>query len=204
MVRPGRAQILQTAKHLFMTHGYRAVSTKSIADELGVSQPAIYHHFRSKEALYIAVLEDELSLLREGLQRAAKFDAPPVERLRIMVEHIVERSEYDLSLMFHDLKFEVSETSRISVAAGFRDALVTPMSEILDSLVHDGAIAPLMERGITQREAAMFILGVIRTMTNDRGHSARPSRSVDVIVETSMRLVLSGLGVPGTSRFAES
>lgn len=204
MARPGRTQILQAAKHLFMTHGYRAVSTKSIADETGVSQPAIYHHFKSKEALYIAVLEDELSLLRDGLQRAAQFDAPPIERLRIMVQHIVERSEYDLSLMFHDLKFEVSESSRLRVAAGFRDALVTPMSEILDSLVHDGTIAPFMERGITQRDAAMFILGVIRTMTNDRGRSAGPSLSVDVIVETSMRLVLSGLGATDQSRCSES
>ena len=57
----GRQRILAVARSLFMTRGYRAVSTREIAEAVGVTQPALYHHFAGKEELYVAVLEEELA-----------------------------------------------------------------------------------------------------------------------------------------------
>src|SRR5690349_3359337 len=43
--------ILQAARQLFMAHGYRAVSTRQVAEAVGLTQPALYHHFATKEEL---------------------------------------------------------------------------------------------------------------------------------------------------------
>ena len=52
-----RERILATAYHLFCRHGIRAVGIDLILAESGVAKMSIYRHFRSKDALVLAVLE---------------------------------------------------------------------------------------------------------------------------------------------------
>lgn len=47
--------ILQTAYDLFSQHGFSGTSIKMIADELDLSTSLIFHHFKSKEALWVEV-----------------------------------------------------------------------------------------------------------------------------------------------------
>lgn len=47
-----RTRILDAAQRLFMAQGYEHTSIQNIVDELGdLSKGAIYHHFKSKEAI---------------------------------------------------------------------------------------------------------------------------------------------------------
>ena len=47
-----RTRVLDAAQRLFMTKGYEHTSIQNIVDELGdLSKGAIYHHFKSKEAI---------------------------------------------------------------------------------------------------------------------------------------------------------
>jgi TetR/AcrR family transcriptional regulator len=52
------ARILTAAGELFGDHGYDAVSMHAIAARAGVSKANIFHHFSSKESLYLAVLRN--------------------------------------------------------------------------------------------------------------------------------------------------
>ena len=52
-----RAWILNAAATAFAINGYDGASIAKIADEAGITKPVIYHHFASKQALYVAVLE---------------------------------------------------------------------------------------------------------------------------------------------------
>lgn len=54
-------KILSAARQLFSTRGYDAVSMNAIAARAGVSKANIFHHFSSKEALYIEVLRGACS-----------------------------------------------------------------------------------------------------------------------------------------------
>ncbi len=62
--RPGRpvnpvsrAKLLNAAKQLFAARGFSAASLSEIAAAAGLRKSSLYHHFATKEALYIAVLE---------------------------------------------------------------------------------------------------------------------------------------------------
>ncbi len=50
------ARILEAAASLFAEHGYDAISMNAIAVRAGVSKANIFHHFSSKESLYLAVV----------------------------------------------------------------------------------------------------------------------------------------------------
>ncbi len=49
--------ILDIAYEAFAEKGYRGTSLGYIADKIGVTRPALYYHFQSKEALFKAVYE---------------------------------------------------------------------------------------------------------------------------------------------------
>ncbi|KQC11829.1 MAG: hypothetical protein APR54_02630 [Candidatus Cloacimonas sp. SDB] len=49
--------ILKTALRLFLQKGFYHVSMNMIAAEIGISKPAIYHHFRNKDAMVEGVLD---------------------------------------------------------------------------------------------------------------------------------------------------
>lgn len=74
-VTPGpsgtRARALGTALALFGRDGYDAVSMRAIAEELGVTKAALYHHFTSKEEIarelvgsYFAAVDDIVAWAR--------------------------------------------------------------------------------------------------------------------------------------------
>lgn len=70
----GIRQILNAALDLFAENGYEGVSVHNIAERAGVSKANVFHHFASKEALYLEVLRT--ASLEWGDDIAAVIDAP--------------------------------------------------------------------------------------------------------------------------------
>ncbi|ALV46514.1 TetR family transcriptional regulator [Arthrobacter alpinus] len=67
--RPGYDQqsVLRIAVDVFNRHGYEATSMGILAENLGISKSAIYHHVPSKEELLRLALEEALGGLEEVL-----------------------------------------------------------------------------------------------------------------------------------------
>lgn len=70
-----REEVLETALTLVSEHGVAGASLRKLAAELGISQPSLYHYFRSKNALVSAVVE----YCAERML-AASLDLPPPKR----------------------------------------------------------------------------------------------------------------------------
>lgn len=67
-----RAMIMETACNLFAQKGFRGTTTRELAAAVGVTEPVLYEHFKTKGDLYSAIIESEarggiavLSELRE-------------------------------------------------------------------------------------------------------------------------------------------
>lgn len=54
---PTKEKILQTALRLFAKRGYDAVSVRDIAGELGITQSALYRHYKSKQDIFDSILQ---------------------------------------------------------------------------------------------------------------------------------------------------
>jgi AcrR family transcriptional regulator len=52
-----RTRILDAAMGVFRQHGFRRSSIEQAAEAAGLTRQALYHHFKSKEALFRAVIE---------------------------------------------------------------------------------------------------------------------------------------------------
>ena len=53
-----RARIQRIALELFTEQGYDKTSLREIAERLGVTKAALYYHFKSKEDIFRAILDD--------------------------------------------------------------------------------------------------------------------------------------------------
>jgi AcrR family transcriptional regulator len=54
-----RARILDGARACFARHGYEGATVRRLEQSVGLSRGAIFHHFRDKEALFLAVAEQD-------------------------------------------------------------------------------------------------------------------------------------------------
>jgi TetR/AcrR family transcriptional regulator, transcriptional repressor of aconitase len=58
-----RRQILAGARVCFARHGYEGATVRRLEEETGLSRGAIFHHFRDKESLFLAVAEDDAAAM---------------------------------------------------------------------------------------------------------------------------------------------
>lgn len=80
----GRERVMQVALQFFLAHGYAGTSLKSVADELGISTPALYWYFPSKEDLYVSVIEQAMNDFMSYVLQSIT-DSDPVFKLSELV-----------------------------------------------------------------------------------------------------------------------
>jgi AcrR family transcriptional regulator len=64
-----RSRVIAAATRLFAAHGFDGTALQDIADEVGLTKPAVLHHFPSKEDIRQAVLDSILTHWRDTLPR---------------------------------------------------------------------------------------------------------------------------------------
>jgi AcrR family transcriptional regulator len=71
-----RARILDAAVRRFAVAGYEAASVDDICAEAGVSKGAFYHHYPTKQAIFLALMQGWLTMIDMGM-RAVRKDTVP-------------------------------------------------------------------------------------------------------------------------------
>ena len=88
-------RILRAAESLFSRHGFDGVSMNAIALQAGVSKANVFHHFSSKQALYLAVLRGACQDSATHLQQLGTDTGTLAQRLDEFAEsqlkHMLEQ-----------------------------------------------------------------------------------------------------------------
>jgi AcrR family transcriptional regulator len=98
-----RARILDAAQTTFSKNGYDATGVAEICEAAGVSKGAFYHHFPTKHAVFMALLEGWLSGLDKAINliRQEKQDVPQtLIQMAGMVKQIFQSASGKLSIFF--------------------------------------------------------------------------------------------------------
>jgi AcrR family transcriptional regulator len=82
--------VLRAAIDLFNRKGYDATSIGDVAEELGVTKSAVYHHVPSKEHLLSEALDEALAGLESAVDAAVAGEGSASDRLRGVVRRSVE------------------------------------------------------------------------------------------------------------------
>ncbi len=86
---PAQTRILDAALQLIAEHGVGGTSLQMIADAIGVTKAALYHQFKTKEQIVIALTERELGGLEEALEAAETQVHQPRAR-ELLLERVID------------------------------------------------------------------------------------------------------------------
>jgi len=84
------AAILGAAEKLFLARNYANVAMDDIAEAAGVTKGALYHHFRSKKDLYLAMMHSDLKQKQARMRAGVEMKGSCYERLRRLTESFLE------------------------------------------------------------------------------------------------------------------
>lgn len=85
-----RDEIIAAAADVLRTNGYEATTMKDIAAAVNLTAASLYHHFKNKDYLLLAVLEAGLEFIIAQVEPLVTSDLPPDTRLRRMIQaHVV-------------------------------------------------------------------------------------------------------------------
>ena len=125
-------RILTAAQVLFMNHGYTAVTTRMIAEAADVRQPLLYHYFKTKEALYLAVVmavsEDMASKIAHEQIDAQNF-GKKVKRLGHL---LTDDNMMNLQLVLHDVG-NLSSKAQADVFQAWQVGLLSPLDRFFST-----------------------------------------------------------------------
>ena len=71
-----RTKIIDAAIKLFSNNGYNKASVDDICTEAGISKGAFYHHFKSKQELFLALLDGWLQNIDNAIDASKELSAP--------------------------------------------------------------------------------------------------------------------------------
>ncbi len=177
--RPARReQILATAASLFATRGFHGVSVADIGAACGISGPALYKHFASKDAVLAEMLVSVSGRLLEGGRARVAAAAGPEEALRSLVG-----GQVDFALRHRDL-IVVQDRDWESLPEQARDEVRALQRAYVD-LWAEGcrAVDPSLSLPAA-RSRAHAVFGLI----NSTPHSARVPHEEMAALLTAMAL----------------
>lgn len=81
-----RAKLVDVARQLFAKRGVDGTTMNDIAVASKKGRRTLYTYFKSKEDIYMAVVESELEMLSDAMEQVAKKDITPDEKILKLIE----------------------------------------------------------------------------------------------------------------------
>ncbi|MHA1128190.1 MAG: TetR/AcrR family transcriptional regulator [Alphaproteobacteria bacterium] len=153
-----KAEIVDTAIRLAAKTGPDRLTTEQLADEIGISQPAIFRHFKTKNDIWQAVGQRICDLMGESGKLENKTS--PVEKLRsLTVSHIafIEATPAVPAILFSQELHSQNETLR-----AFFANLMAMRQKKLAKLIQAGIDTGELKKSINADDAAYLILAIIQ------------------------------------------
>jgi len=154
-----REQILAHAATLFAHRGYPGTSMNEVAQACGLSKATLYHYYKDKYALLVAIAEGHVQRLHALVAEVAAERLAPEAHLRELVARIVEAyagAQHAHRVLTEDVRFlDEADRERIlgkerEVVAGFARAVA--------------ALRPELKRAKLAKPMTMLLFGMINWM----------------------------------------
>lgn len=191
-------RILDVAAREFAARGYRGVSMQRIAEQAGVSKANVFHHYKSKDALYQAVIRDACAEFLDRVQEVATVDGDFPARYRrlahLHMEQLLGREEIS-RLILKEAYSHGDGNAKALVTEVFREG-----SEALLEMLKDAKA-----RGVVREELDVRFLAVLLFAANTHFFQGRdlleellgpdfvadPRRFVDGVMDVLLHGVLA-------------
>lgn len=131
-----RRRVVDAANTLFVEQGYKAVSMQQIANIAQINKATLYHHFRSKEELFAAVVEGATAQSKADIAHAIAEGGTPSEQLARAAMQLFARTKSDFGRLLSDVHEQMEPAIRTRILSEqampwelFREVIEAAMRE---------------------------------------------------------------------------
>lgn len=152
---------MKTATKLFLNKGFGGTSTRDIAKEIGITQPALYHHFNDKEVLFLDVMTAHGSKVRQEVNRVMRDnDLKGEDRLWELAKVLLRMHPKDIYEQWQSAGDLLSQSSKRKLNVIFMIDYIEPVSEFFKQ--PDVKLRP----DVLPKEAAELFIASLSPMFN--------------------------------------
>jgi AcrR family transcriptional regulator len=142
-----QAAILVAATREFARHGFGGARVDRIAAGARTNKRMLYYYYGSKDALFVAVLEDTYARIRRAEKTLSLLDVDPVEGVRRLVEftwnYYLQNPEFLTLLNTENLH----GARHVRKSPSVRE-MNSPVIETLAEVLEDGVRSGVFRRGV--------------------------------------------------------
>ncbi|SCY40622.1 MULTISPECIES: TetR/AcrR family transcriptional regulator [unclassified Pseudomonas] len=179
-----RGKLLQTAAHLFRNKGFERTTVRDLASAVGIQSGSIFHHFKSKDDILRAVMEETIryntALMRAALAEADSVREQVLALIRCELQSIMGGTGEAMAVLVYEWRSLSPDGQRHVLA--LRDTYEDLWLKVLGRAKEAGYIRG--DVSITRR----FLTGALSWTTT--WFRAEGSLSLDELAEQALVLVL--------------
>ena len=170
-----RTHILEAAVKQFSVNGYNKASVDNICEQAGVSKGAFYHHFKTKQDLFIALLDGWLHIFDQAIEASKNQPVPETfHKLTEFFPYIFETAGENLP-MFLEFWLQASR----------------------DETIWEASVAPY------RRYHKYFVSLIKRGIKEGSFTDVDPDLAARLIISAAMGLLLQSLLDPDGANWAK-
>ena len=157
-------KIIKAGLHLFAKNGFASTTIQDIANECNISKGAFYLHFKSKEALLLAIIKYYIDRMMENMKIIQQKNFPPKETFKEQIAYqFSESKEHRDFILVMISEHSIPENSKIeeyfkNVSQKFHEtyqnALSAAYGDIVKPYLSDLSV---IVQGIVQSYQNLFI-----------------------------------------------
>ena len=154
-------QIVEAARGLIAAGGVDRLTTRALAEKVGVSEAAVYRHVRSKEEVLLLLVDEIRDSLFSAISRATSSDRTAHEKLerllRLHLSYVELRRGISFVVITEAMQFQGPKVR----AAG--RALIEDYLRLVEGIVSEGIARGEIAKSVNPAVAATMFFGMIQT-----------------------------------------
>lgn len=162
MLSERQEEIIQATIKLISENGIQGFTTKSLAAEIGISEPAIYRHFSGKTEILLKMLEQFQMFMGENVIRLTNSEQGSYKKITSILNQLLtlftENSSY-VSVIFSD---EIYSNEKILSDKIWE--IMEMISSKFEEFIKQGQINEEIRRDIDSKHIVLMIKGSIRLL----------------------------------------
>ena len=166
-----RDRVLRLADALFARRGYAAVSMRDVALAAGVTKPALYYHFRDKEALYEECVSPSQRRIGAMLRESAGTEGPLPDRLLAATLTLLTESRHHPIRTQSDIAEHLPSEAQHRLNEGFQDSVMRPLCDLFQAAAERGEL----RADVSVPVAAAALLGLVMPFLAGAPSSEEPA-----------------------------
>lgn len=135
-----RERIQIEAARLFVASGYHGVSMREVAEAVGVTKPALYHHYSDKESLFLAILKAAVINLGGLIERANSQEGIRAQLHTLVGDLIDSAPAQRVGMQLASELRHVSAERRAAFDQEYRQVWMGGLAKLINQAVEQGEL----------------------------------------------------------------